>query len=1073
MNKEQIKLYSVDTKAFYTYKEDKQDKVKLKCNKILKTIKSRTEKELYIEIFEDLELIYDDVLIDEEGQEIEIEIDAMITKNEFNNKVKTVLAENELYTKYKHKVATADKYFNQFVNEFDGVRELNPKYMTLRNQVALFESALTRTMKFKIDEVTDDILILRAYHYAVLEQLVKNGYDFNGKHFCLLTASAGQMRTKKAVFVNVELWVKYEKTLLCGLTIKDINESDELGFNLGKFLAYVALNNSSTDEWTKEQGFDIDKVIVIEDFESMVWGKVDYIDVNHMIKEPNERSLTKEERKKVSEKVSTFRSKLDCELKEIRNDKAAELKSFREQTKSELKYDENKEKYSIERDEKLKEYIESNKLLKKQDSDIIKQCKSVLNEEFDELMKPLRDTLKERISNYRNEELRKYDIQLEYKQIEINTKVRKYKSRLEQYIKGYNEVCDFPIERKEMFVPVPHSDGCGWVLPSLSDKNFMFRLPWCKGLLAVNDFIKYCKSYRKKFVDGEWVDDKGNYMVTDIYKQEHDVRNVSIILSKSQFKAWKYYKSWEHYKECFKQYDCKANKCKIERDEFKKASLNYQMFQSITDMTDEEIEHFTNPVTDFINKGYTDVKTQQEMIGAFKNQRNNLQQAIRMYPEMLQEYHVREQLSQDLNKKKKQAKFSKFKVDAKYTFIIPDVLAWNEFVFDGNANPKGILADGEVSCKLFKEDKLCVNRSPSLYRELGVRKNIANDKDRNTDIKRWLTTNAVYTSSHDLISKLLNFDSDGDESLVISHSKYVEIAERNMKDIVPLYYPMSKAKAQIINNDNLYKALVDGYKFSNIGQYSNKITNMWNEDGEVDLDAIKILTCLNNFFIDGAKTGYMIEPSKAIKEKLKKADGKSPYFFQFAKDKEEHKVKPINNSTVNRICKKIEEIGQGDYDFSKLGKFKYTTLLVNDNPNVDEEARKELIKEYRRLDNRKNIIFAQSSLPKEDIWKAVFDDIKTQMSKKANELDIAYLDMVDIIVKDVYVNNKDSRKTTIWEVFGTTIIETMRINIKKPVEEGEFILCEDCGKHIKNEKNKKYCPVCSKKRTAERNRNRK
>lgn len=57
--------------------------------------------------------------------------------------------------------------------------------------------------------------------------------------------------------------------------------------------------------------------------------------------------------------------------------------------------------------------------------------------------------------------------------------------------------------------------------------------------------------------------------------------------------------------------------------------------------------------------------------------------------------------------------------------------------------------------------------------------------------------------------------------------------------------------------------------------------------------------------------------------------------------------------------------------------------------------------------------------------------------------------------------------------FGTTIIENMRINIKKPVEDGEYILCEDCGKHIKNEKNKKYCPVCSKKRTAERNRNRK
>lgn len=27
------------------------------------------------------------------------------------------------------------------------------------------------------------------------------------------------------------------------------------------------------------------------------------------------------------------------------------------------------------------------------------------------------------------------------------------------------------IERKKMDVPIPHSDGCGWVLPTVSKKN--------------------------------------------------------------------------------------------------------------------------------------------------------------------------------------------------------------------------------------------------------------------------------------------------------------------------------------------------------------------------------------------------------------------------------------------------------------------------------------------------------------------------------------------------------------------------------------------------------------------------
>ena len=66
---------------------------------------------------------------------------------------------------------------------------------------------------------------------------------------------------------------------------------------------------------------------------------------------------------------------------------------------------------------------------------------------------------------------------------------------------------------------------------------------------------------------------------------------------------------------------------------------------------------------------------------------------------------------------------------------------------------------------------------------------------------------------------------------------------------------------------NIYTALINGYRFGNVGIYSNKITVMFNES-KIDLNAIKLLTCLNNFFIDGAKTGVMYNPSNAIKESL-------------------------------------------------------------------------------------------------------------------------------------------------------------------------------------------------------------
>lgn len=958
----QIKLYSVDTKAFYTSEEKRYSDLKMFLNRRINNIKKELKKQSVEfvkankDIFIDLErenqiitLIEDGIIyIPYEYEESHRElIDSFINIDE-----KSVLeyAEKVVYDKlisrhkkYKKTVEIkkiVEEKFNEEINKFKGVRKLNRKSLTKTNLISLFESSLTRTMNFKVDEITNDIIIIRPYHYVIFNQLVKNGYDLNvgldennkikKAHFRILTASAGQIRTKKCVFINEELWKQKEKTLLCGLTIEDMNNSSEHGMNLTKFMAYLALNNSATDEITD---FDIDRCIVVEDFETNVKGLVDYIDVN-----------------------------------------------------------------------KLK------------DNDI--------------------------------------------------------------------EDC---IERKIMEVPITHSDGAGLMLPKVNTRNFMIRLPWVKGLLTPCHFINFCKTERKRLNDNnKWVDDLNNFKVADIYGIEHDLQeeDIQIIFTKSQFKAYKYYTNdldskgnivrsgWDKYKQWFKEYDCKANMCNLEptRKEFRKASLNYQMLQSSTDVTDEEIKYFTKPVCEYIYNGYTDIKTQLDMLKATKENkyRNNLQTALMIYPEMIQESYCKSLLSDMLNKKKKQAKFAKFKVDGTYTFLIPDIYAWMENLFNGNKNPKGILTHTKtVSCKLYKNvNHVVVNRSPHLYRELGIEINVVNKKTN-----KWFTTDGCYTSCHDLISKLLQFDNDGDKTLIIGDQVYYEMAKRNMKGIVPLYYEMAKASPQIINNENLYNALVDGYKYGNVGQYSNKITVLWNKE-KVDIGAIKILTCLNNFYIDGAKTGYMPEVSDEITKRLKEANGKLPYFFMFAKDKEQGQVDKRNNSTVNRICREIENIGQGKYNFSTHGTFRYAMLLRNKNMEINMD----LVNYYIELERDKNMIMKNSDLDKTEIHRVLIDLIRDKLVIKSKELGFSQIEMCDIIVKYIYDTHKNNRKSMLWEVLGDLIIDNIRYNLKNTsIENGEFKMCECCGKRfklkslnssqircekcakiIKNEQNKKY-----------------
>lgn len=63
-----------------------------------------------------------------------------------------------------------------------------------------------------------------------------------------------------------------------------------------------------------------------------------------------------------------------------------------------------------------------------------------------------------------------------------------------------------------------------------------------------------------------------------------------------------------------------------------------------------------------------------------------------------------------------------------------------------------------------------------------------------------------------------------------------------------------------------------------------------------------------------------------------------------------------------------------------------------------------------------------------------------------------------MLIKYLYEKKKSDYKTTLWECFGNIIVENLKSNIKDG-----YILCERCGKRIKDTiNNKKYCKECAK-----------
>jgi hypothetical protein len=670
----QINLFRVKIDAFLSQKELDDKKF------LLTLIKKKKEIENDIKILKTNKQDYCNL-----SKQIE-ELDEQIKKEKKVFKQKLIESSKKAV---KYNEEHEDKIIRQLNKRYLCYTDKNNKeWVNVQNVVSMFESTLSRSFGIKTNELTYDVFIIEITYYDIAQDLIVNGFDYNGKHYVYFSSSAGQIRTKKAVFVNEEKYNQCKNKLMCGLTIEKINEKG--GMNVNKFLAYSALSNSATDLWEDvfNKQFNIDQSIVVDDFETLVKCKVDNID---------------------------------------------------------------------------------------------------------------------------------------YQTYEITPNITQDMS-------------------------IPHTDGCGIILQSYSNRNFMIRLPFIKGLLGSFDFIKFITVHNCSPV------------VKDIWGKEHNVieENIQVIFTKSQLKLYKFFNSWEEYKENFKKYECEACICNMEEDRISNARINYQMLQTLYNSTDDEVERLCKQS----NKNVTEVSNSLgNMLRFFgvKNEdfdeeyKDNFQKALKIYPELLNDISNKEDLKDLKNSLVKAYRSGKLEVMGKFTFVLPDLYAFCERLFMGIEKPLGLLEKNEVFCSLYRSSKeLDCLRSPSLYVEHAIRNNVCNKKYRNQKLDNWFQTNAIYTSTHDLISRVLQFDVDGDKLLVLAQKLIIDIAKRHMEGINPLYYEMKKAKAEEINFKNMYEGLILAFTGGNIGAISNDITKIWSQDkiGETELKAVRWLSMETNFTID-------------------------------------------------------------------------------------------------------------------------------------------------------------------------------------------------------------------------------
>jgi len=600
---------------------------------------------------------------------------------------------------------------------------------------------------------------------------------------------------------------------------------------------------------------------------------------------------------------------------------------------------------------------------------------------------------------------------------------------------------DYTFEIGVQTVLIDHTDGSGMMLPEVSMSNFMIRGDWMKGLLGSFDFILFCKVNNIEPV------------IEDAWHQKHDLvkERINVILTTSMFKLYKLYRSWDEYKEYYKAHNCHFCRTNYEEEFIPNTTLNYQMIQTLTDFTDEEIKQFTAKEHERILGITKDMDSMLKTLKADEESEQPYKAALAIYPELLREAYSRESLKAIRKRMILDAKSGRIRCQNKRLYVLPDFYACCEYWFMGIKNPKGLLAKDEIACKIFRRhDKADVLRSPHLYCEHSIQK-IVHDQS----IYDWFYTNAIYTSCKSMISRILQFDVDGDQLNVIVEPLFVEIAERNVKryDVVPLFYDAEMAYAEPISNESLFNGLKRAHEYSNIGEISNMLTRVWNKSNP-DRVVAALLTYLNNLRIDGAKTGVVHEYSNypAVARRIGKAtggkNGRMPYFFQFSKNgrkdtskNHSRKYAESNNSTMNRISHAFDDIGNINMNYAGIPPFNWQMLMSGPCALM----RPEIPQLFCELDNSNltSVIESQEnpySSEKQLInnYAIVAEDITNEMIKRYGSLEEAYPHVVKYLFAGEGMN-KSVHKQMFWRVFGWIAVTNLRKNLS------DCDTCPECG----------------------------
>ena len=507
------------------------------------------------------------------------------------------------------------------------------------------------------------------------------------------------------------------------------------------------------------------------------------------------------------------------------------------------------------------------------------------------------------------------------------------------------------------------TDGCGMMTPDLARQwsedlgldylmsGCCVRNSFCKGMLATFDFVEYNEKYGKSPI------------VKDIWGNEHDIREIDIVLTASMLKLWNSYKSIKDYFNCcdLNGYTFSVTKATSKTPD-EQRTLNYQYIQSYK-LTDEQIWQLISPTVNEIKDvlGGDINKTILYLRGVNVTEENldlkvnDYVKALMIDDRMINDSYVIDKINGLISKKIKDAKIGVVKVQGNYTIVVGDPVTLCQKVFECDVpdDKLGLLNTGEIYSKFWLDKN--VGEVVCLRSPMSVENNIRKMKVANSeDIDYWYKycRNLIIVNSHDsLCHALSGMDFDADIMFTTNNNVMIE----NFKNTPVILCVQKTAEKKILDDpEKTEQILLESNKLGfgdEIGQVTNRITSMFDvlcnfEPGSKEyetisyrimasqkvaqdcIDKVKGIVCYSmpKYWYTKIKAKEDCELSDEDEFNNRICVDKKPYFMQF--------IYPDIEKEYKEVIKTTKQGLRRTYDSEEYREYYDNRLPVNDNDCV-------------------------------------------------------------------------------------------------------------------------------------------